>query len=96
MLKILDWIRNDWKNNRTVFILESINLFANATQSLYVTIFVPSVNWWIVYTLYMTGSVAGILFSIKRKTMPLLILNVFFTISNVIGLAKLLINFFSR
>ena len=86
----MKWIKNDWKNNRFVFIMENINMLANIGQSLYTSLFLPNVNWWIIYGLYTTGSIAGILFSIKRKTMPLLVLNITFTIFNTIGIIKLI------
>ena len=84
---MLEYIKDNWKNNRYLFILDNINMifgvFAATTLSL--SYGKSNTNWFLIYTTYNISSIAGVCYSIKRKTIPLLILNTCYLIANCIG-----------
>ena len=71
MKKILEWVKNDWANNRFVFIMETINFLAGVLACGYIAISAPNTNWIMAYIFYCINSFSGILFSIKRKSLSL-------------------------
>lgn len=90
MKNFLNWLINDWKNNRFLFITENINMVANVFCGIYLAFWSPNINWVLLYVSYIIGSIAGTLFSIKRKTLPLLMVNSVFIITNTYALIKFL------
>ena len=88
MKTFLNWLVNDWKNKRFLFITENINMIANVFCGIYLAFWSPNINWILLYVSYTIGSIAGILFSVRRKTVPLLIVNTVFTITNIFALSK--------
>ena len=94
MLKLVEWVKNDWKNNKFVFLMETTNMLANVLATCYMSIFLPNINWWLLYCLYIIGSISGIIFAFKRKTIPLLILYITFIFFNIVGFARLIHNTF--
>lgn len=90
MKNFLNWLINDWKNNRFLFITENINMITNVFCGIYLAFWSPNINWILLYTSYIIGSISGILFSVRRKTLPLLIVNSVFTITNTYALVKFL------
>lgn len=94
MLGLMEWVKNDWKNNRFIFLMETTNMLANILAMSYMSILFPNINWWLLYSFYIVGSTSGIIFALKRKTMPLLILYTTFIFFNIVGVIRLIYSAF--
>ena len=89
--KAKSWIIYDWKNNRFLFLTESINMITNVFCGFYLAFWSPNINWILLYTSYTIGSIACIMFSIRRKTLQLLIVNSVFVVTNLYALIKFIL-----
>ena len=88
--KIINYFKDNWSNSKYLFIMDNVSMVFGVMAATTLTIMSgkDNINWKFIYETYTISSIAGILYSLERKTIPLFILNFCYLIVNFIGLLK--------
>jgi hypothetical protein len=87
---ILEWILNDWRERRIIFLSETTGLITGVGSSLVMSFMLPEPDFYLVYTLYTINAVAGITSACGRRSVSNIIMNVVYLINDVFGIYKLI------
>ena len=82
---IQQWI-DDWKTNKFRFILELVGTLLSMTASILLAL--SMFNLFIIYLIWMSGSICLIVSSYMRQSYWVLVLMSFYTLVNIIGLYR--------
>jgi hypothetical protein len=83
-LYIIQSLRDEWRNNSLLVCVEIIGTGVSIIAALVLSL--NLMNIWIVYWLWLIGSVSLTLSSWWRKNLLLLLLMIYYTILNMLGL----------
>ena len=79
-----------FQNKKFVVTVELIALLTAVFNSAYIAIYSPNINYFLYFFVYCFNSTTGLLSAIARGSVSIALMNVFYTVINVIGLVRAL------
>lgn len=87
---VIDWLKNEWKNNKFLFLNEISCIVSGLLSASYITFKMQNANFLFLYTVYIINTLNCLISAIAKKSFGLATNSCIYLTIDIIGIIKLL------